>query len=102
VTRWRRTPALNTDPAFIDELASMVTDALGEPTLSVSAACIQNNCEVELEAVDRRFTTAGINEGAETLNGRIAMVGFLTTFAVQVLSAKGASWLAALGAVWAA
>jgi ferrochelatase len=97
VSRWRRTPALNLDSAFIDELASMVTDALDEPTLSVSAACIQNNCEVELEAVDPRFVSAGINEGAETLNGRIAMIGFLTTFAVQLVRTKGPAFLAAVG-----
>ena len=45
VTRWRRCPTLNTDARFIEELANLVSDALAEPTLSVSAACIQNNCE---------------------------------------------------------
>lgn len=99
VTRWRRCPALNTDAAFIDELAGMVTDALSEPTLSVSAACIQNNCEVELEEVDRRYL-AGVTEGAETLNGRLAMVGFLATLLAQLMSTKGTDGLFALSALW--
>ena len=87
VTRWRRCPALNTDLAFIDELAAMVKDALSEPTLSVSAACIQNNCEVELEPLDRRVSY-GVTLGAEKLNGRIAMIGIVATFLIELLSGK--------------
>ena len=48
ISNWRRCPALNTDTAFIADLAEIVEDALTEPTLSVSAACIQNNCELEV------------------------------------------------------
>lgn len=87
VTRWRRSPALNTDGRFIDELASIVLDALREPTLSVSAACIQNNCEVELEPVDRRLGL-GVTESAETLNGRLAMIGIFSMFFIEFFSGK--------------
>ena len=62
-------------------------DALSEPTLSVSAACIQNNCEIEMEdpmdketrgqrglaSVNGITDGLGITEDAETLNGRFAM-----------------------------
>lgn len=33
---WRRVPALNTDPAFIEDMADMVVEALALPTLTVS------------------------------------------------------------------
>ena len=98
VTRWRRCPALNTDGRFIDELASMVQDALREPTLSVSAACIQNNCEVDLEPLDRRLSL-GVTESAEKLNGRVAMVGIMSTLLAELLS--GRSILSDLG-TWSA
>lgn len=90
VTRWRRCPALNTEERFIDELATIVDDALKEPALSVSAACIQNNCEVELEAPDRRLDvgSVGVTESAETLNGRVAMIGILSVFILELLSGE--------------
>jgi len=93
VTRWRRCPALNTDAEFITELATMVDDALREPALSVSAACIQNNCEVVLEHLEKDSMTneqisVGVTEGAEKLNGRIAMVGILSVFVLELLSGQ--------------
>jgi len=94
VTRWRRCPALNTDASFIQELSSMVVDALSEPTLSVSAACIQNNCESDLEELDRRLVgQVGVTESAETINGRLAMVGLLTAFLFEVFSGQRFSTL---------
>ena len=59
VTRWRRCPALNTDARFIEELADLVSDALAEPTLSVSAACIQNNCAQEGDFEDSTLRARG-------------------------------------------
>lgn len=91
VTRWRRSPALNTDRRFIDELASIVQDALVEPSLSVSAACIQNNCVVELEPLDYRLGGLGVTERAETLNGRVAMVAIALSFLFELLSGRSLS-----------
>jgi len=42
VTHWRRCPALNTDPAFIDDMADMVMEALQEPAQTVTEACVAN------------------------------------------------------------
>jgi ferrochelatase len=98
VARWRRCPALNTDEDFIRELATMVGDALREPALSVSAACIQNNCEVVLENLEQRSTpsepvVAGVTEGAEKLNGRIAMVGIFSVLLLELFSGQTATKL---------
>lgn len=90
VSRWRRCPALNTDDRFIKELARMVDDALREPILSVSAACIQNNCESqeqELEPIDRRLGL-GVTESAETINGRLAMIGIISTLLLELSSGR--------------
>jgi len=49
ITNWRRCPALNTDQAFIDDMADMVVDALEEPVQTVTEACVANNVgDVEL------------------------------------------------------
>ncbi|CAM9736349.1 unnamed protein product [Ectocarpus sp. 12 AP-2014] len=45
ITNWRRVPALNTDPAFIEDMADMVVEALALPTLTVSEAFTRNNCD---------------------------------------------------------
>ena len=38
ITHWRRVPALNTDPLFIQDMAEMVEEALNSPSLSVYEA----------------------------------------------------------------
>ena len=50
IVNWRRVPALNTDDDFITDLADLVSDALNEPRLTVTAACVRNNCVDEGEA----------------------------------------------------
>jgi protoporphyrin/coproporphyrin ferrochelatase len=42
ITNWRRCPALNTDPDFINDMADMVVDALQEPVQTVTEACVNN------------------------------------------------------------
>lgn len=42
VSNWRRCPAPNTDPAFIDDMADMVYEALNEPAQTVTETCIAN------------------------------------------------------------
>merc|ERR1712178_85118 len=73
ITNWRRVPALNMDESFISDLASMVTDALHEPAISISEACQLNNCDIDtkpLEVFDKMKKAAV----SETISGRIAMV----------------------------
>eukprot|EP01082_Thalassiosira_pseudonana_P001750 g1470.t1 g1470 contig10:2157333-2158393(-) len=63
ITNWRRSPALNTDATFIEDMADMVADALNEPSQSVTEACVANNVgNLELEAVSNRMeiSSAGV------------------------------------------
>jgi len=63
ITNWRRSPALNTDATFIDDMADMVADALNEPSQSVTEACVANNVgNLELESVSNQMeiSSAGI------------------------------------------
>jgi len=43
IINWKRCPALNTDPIFINDMADMVIDALNEPLQTITEACIANN-----------------------------------------------------------
>jgi len=46
ISNWRRCPALNTNPAFIGDMADMVYEALNEPIQSVTEACVANNVDL--------------------------------------------------------
>lgn len=53
VSNWRRCPAPNTDPAFIEDMADMVFEALNEPAQTVTETCIANNIEgIDLRSLD--------------------------------------------------
>jgi ferrochelatase len=63
ITNWRRSPALNTDATFIDDMADMVADALNEPAQSITEACVANNVgNLELESVSNQMeiSSAGV------------------------------------------
>lgn len=63
ITNWRRSPALNTEQSFIDDLADMVADALNEPSQSITEACVANNVgNLALESVSRHMeiSSAGV------------------------------------------
>jgi ferrochelatase len=105
ITNWRRSPALNTDATFIDDMADMVADALNEPSQSVTEACVANNVgNLDLESVSNQeeISSAGVlGVGAdddlagkvklhngELFNGRIAMIGIVATCLIEFLSGK--------------
>jgi ferrochelatase len=63
ITNWRRSPALNTEQSFTDDLADMVADALNEPSQSITEACVANNVgNLALESVSRQLeiSSAGV------------------------------------------
>jgi ferrochelatase len=109
ITNWRRCPALNTDTAFIDDMADMVMEALSEPSQSVTEACVANNCgDVQLESIDERLsiTNAGVGGvGAESeliaarlketerINGRAAILLILGTIFLELLSGRSMTHL---------
>jgi protoporphyrin/coproporphyrin ferrochelatase len=61
IINWRRCPALNTDPAFINDMADMVVDALQEPVQTVTEACVNNM--VFPRGGDNDLERLGINAG---------------------------------------
>ena len=63
IINWRRSPALNTDPTFIDDMADMVADALNEPSQSITEACVANNVgnlELEFVSDQMEISSAGV------------------------------------------
>jgi ferrochelatase len=100
ITNWRRCPALNTDPTFIDDMADMVMEALSEPSQSVTEVCVANNCgDVELQPIDERLGINSVGVGGvgakanllkqkELINGRVAIVGVLGTILLELLNGK--------------
>jgi len=106
IDHWRRCPALNTDAAFIDDMADMVVEALKEPSQSVTEVCVANNVELveDLDAGEGVISSAGVGGvGAgdvlmgktrmklgdgERINGRIAILGVLGSVALELLSGK--------------
>lgn len=102
ITNWRRCPALNTAPEFIDDLADMVVEALAEPIQTVTEACIANNVD-NLAAVGDDISAAGIQgvggsealryrsgqlelERQERLVARIAILGVVATVLVELVN----------------
>jgi protoporphyrin/coproporphyrin ferrochelatase len=71
ITNWRRCPALNTDQAFIDDMADMVMEALSEPRQSVTEACVANNVGGDdlAESADTILNSVGVTEVPTTAAG---------------------------------
>jgi ferrochelatase len=105
ITNWRRSPALNTDPTFIDDMADMVADALNEPSQTITEACVANNVgNLELEPVSNQLEISSAGVGGvgfddnlayssrmrkgEIFNGRIAMIGIVVTCLLEYFSGQ--------------
>ncbi|MGB2925032.1 MAG: ferrochelatase, partial [Limnothrix sp.] len=73
ITNFRRVPALNTHPVFIDSLAHLVTDSL-ESCPRTFAQVIHPKENMKMYPQELSW---GLNTSAEVLNGRLAMIGFL-------------------------
>merc|ERR1719329_233679 len=95
VKNWRRTPALNTEEEFIEDMADMVIEALDAPALSVSEAAMRNSDVIESYGA----AGTGINDmgdsgnplsnfpyGAEVVNGRFAMMGIVGTTLIELMN----------------
>jgi len=107
ITNWRRCPALNTDQAFMDDMADLVVDALSEPVQTVTEACVANM--VSLQSLDDRFiSTTGIQgvgadgelistlkvpskqalKEQERLTARVAMAGVVVALLVELFNGQ--------------
>jgi len=88
IEHWSRVPALGADPDFIEDLADSVEQALSEPALSISEACVLNNCDLRGdEEDDPALSTAPVGE---RLNGRIAMLGLAALFTWEAVYNRAA------------
>ncbi len=85
ITNFRRVPALDTNPAFIQGLARLVQQALDGPEVNLDQAAALPTT-VKLYPQDK--WAWGWNNSSEVWNGRIAMLGF-SAFLVELISGRG-------------
>ncbi|NJP11726.1 MAG: ferrochelatase [Leptolyngbyaceae cyanobacterium RU_5_1] len=85
IQNFRRVPALNTHPVFINDLANLTADALNAPSLKLSDV-VQPNTKVKLYPQER--WTWGMTSSAEVWNGRLAMLGILAVL-IELLLGHG-------------
>ena len=85
VSNFRRVPALDTDPTFIESLADLVQESLAGPEVDLNQAA-------ELPARTKLYPQEkwewGWNNSSEVWNGRLAMLGF-SAFLLELVSGQG-------------
>ena len=82
---FRRVPALDTHPAFIQGLTDLVVEALNSPSLKFSQVT-QIKKQVKMYPQER--WEWGMTTAAEVWNGRLAMIGFLALL-LELISGHG-------------
>jgi len=85
IKNFRRVPALNTHPVFIDALADLVIGALKAPSLSL-AEVMHPQKPVKIYPQER--WEWGLTTAAERWNGRLAMIGFIALL-LELVSGHG-------------
>jgi protoporphyrin/coproporphyrin ferrochelatase len=85
IENFRRVPALNTHPIFIDDLADMVVSAVNQPSLKLDEVP-QMMKKVKMYPQER--WEWGLTTAAEVWNGRLAMLGFIALI-VELVSGHG-------------
>lgn len=85
IHNFRRVPALNTHPLFIQAMAELVTDALSSPRLELSQVT-QMKKKVKMYPQER--WEWGMTTAAEIWNGRIAMLGFIA-LVLELITGRG-------------
>lgn len=85
IETFRRVPALNTHPGFIDDMANMVIDALGSPRRLFSDVV---HPEKKFKMYPQERSAWGLTPVAEVWNGRLAMLGFFALL-LELVSGHG-------------
>lgn len=85
IHNFRRVPALNTHPLFIEALADLVVDALEAPSMKLSQVP-QLKKKVKMYPQER--WQWGMTTAAEVWNGRLAMLGFLA-LVLELITGRG-------------
>ena len=85
IHNFRRVPALNTHPVFIEALADLVIDAVNSPSVKLSEA---TQMKKMVKMYPQESWQWGLTTSAEVWNGRIAMIGFIGLI-VELISGQG-------------
>ena len=85
ITNFRRVPALDTNPAFIQGLARLVQQALDGPEVNLDQAAA---LPTTVKLYPQEKWAWGWNNSSEVWNGRLAMLGF-SAFLVELISGRG-------------
>lgn len=85
IHKFRRVPALNTHPVFIEGMADLVVDALKSPSLKL-AQVTQMKKKIKMYPQER--WQWGMTTTAEIWNGRIAMLGFIA-LVIELVTGRG-------------
>ncbi len=85
IHNFRRVPALNTDPVFIEAMAELVVEALKLPNLKLSQVT-QMKKKVKMYPPER--WELGMTTTAEVWNGRLAMLGFIA-LVIELITGRG-------------
>jgi protoporphyrin/coproporphyrin ferrochelatase len=85
IKQFRRAPALNTYPKFINDLGNMVVEALNAPAIKF-AEVIRPGKKVKMYPQEN--WEWGLTSAAERWNGRLAMLGFIALM-VELISGQG-------------
>ncbi|MDX2096917.1 MAG: ferrochelatase [Leptolyngbyaceae cyanobacterium bins.59] len=80
-----RVPALNTYPAFIDDLANLVVESLDAPRVHLSQV---TQLPKKMKIYPPEQWEWGMTTAAEVWNGRLAMLGFLA-LVLELITGRG-------------
>ncbi|MEC9452987.1 MAG: ferrochelatase [Cyanobacteriota bacterium] len=85
IVHFRRVPALDTYPTFIEGLADLVGSSLEGPEINLDEAA---KLAVRVKFYPQERWQWGLNTSSEAWNGRIAMLGF-AAFLLELISGHG-------------
>ncbi|NCS85894.1 MAG: ferrochelatase, partial [Cyanobacteria bacterium] len=85
ITNFKRVPALNTHPMFIEALTNLTTEALNKNPLRFDEV---THPKKNMKMYPQEKWEWGLTTAAEVWNGRLAMLGFLALM-VEIISGQG-------------
>ena len=85
IHNFRRVPALNTNPVFIQAMAELVVEALKSPSLKLSQV---TQLKKKIKMYPQERWQWGMTTTAEIWNGRLAMVGFIA-LVIELITGRG-------------
>ena len=85
IHNFRRVPALNTHPVFIDGLANLVVNALQSPSVKLADV---TQMKKQVKMYPQENWEWGMTTSAEVWNGRLAMIGLIALL-IELISGYG-------------